>query len=638
MSKLLVNNKVTIFSILILLTILGGYAFILHDRGLPCTEAWYTYYSYCINSGDVPYKDFAYLFSPLYLYIITCFTDIFGYEILYLRLLGIVFYIFIAIGIYLTLKTIFENWIALIGSITATLYLQTEGPQVFYDYIRFMDIFSIFSTLFLLLSVKAILNDTSETKKILLLFITGLLNSCFILIKQNMGLIFWAFVIVALSVVYWYIGSKLKHYVKALMVYFCGVLIPIVLVLLPIYLNGYWDYFLMNSGKEALAAKGGLLIVLFNWWYNSFYEFLKQTNKTIFTLLCLIFFMIKCKVFKFNKIKNIECISKFIELNTNMSFHKDDIFNKCLTLVFVVGCLVSLIILKNNAEIAKISYINKNLSPYLIFEISIIILIFLIFIILKRKIHSKTTNLPENIFLACILLGAYFSISYGCGTSGGLVEGQAGLGLAFCIALFLKFTCFRGGRIFRIGIVLICLLLNIHSMEKKMLYTYEWWGVNESNYWESNMISGVPLLKGILLSKETKYMYEKIYNIITANTTVEDRIFCFPHIPIFYSITGRMDPGVYSKVQWFDVASDKFLESDIKKISEVKPKYILIYDTSNYAYDMHEKLFRNGKISGTRIMRNALMKIIKNEYTLNEKFINNNNVINLYVKNEKQTY
>lgn len=623
-------------SVISLILILGGFAYILHDKGMPCTEGWYTYYSFCINSGEIPYKDFSYLFSPFYLFTIACFTDYFGYEIIHLRILGVIFFILIGVGIYLALRTVFEDWIALISSITATLYLQTEGPQIFYDYVRFMDIFSIFSTLFLLLSVKSILKDSSGTKKILFLFITGLLNSCFILIKQNMGLIFWAFVIIALSVVYWYIESKLKDYFKAITVYFSGILIPILLVLLPIYLNGQWDYFLMNSGKEALAAKGGLLIVLFNWWYNSFYEFLKQANKTIFSLLCLIFFMRKCGVFKFNKFENIKYISKYIKINPNISFHKDDIYNKSITLLFVVGCIVALIILKYNAEIARFSYINKNLSPYLIFEISVIILIFLIFIIIKRKLYSKEPNLPENVFLACILLGAYFSISYGCGTSGGLVEGQAGLGLAFCIGLFLKFTCFNeGGRIFRIGIILICLLLNIHSMDKKMLYTYGWWGVNESNYWESNMINDVPLLKGILLSKETKYMYEKIYNIITTNTTSKDRIFCFPHIPIFYSITGRMDPGVYSKVQWFDVASDKFLESDINKIRDVKPKYILIYDTSNYVYDMHEKLFRNGKVSGTRIMRNALMKIINNEYTLSEKFINNNNVINLYVKNEK---
>ena len=66
------------------------------------------------------------------------------------------------------------------------MYMQSEVVQVFYDYVRMMDIFSCAATYFL---IKAIKND--DRKKYFIL--AGIATSLFILTKQNMGLLFWIY-------------------------------------------------------------------------------------------------------------------------------------------------------------------------------------------------------------------------------------------------------------------------------------------------------------------------------------------------------------------------------------------------------------------------------------------------------------
>ena len=78
---------------LIVFAVCAIYAGILSTRGMPPTEGWYSHYAYLMNvEGAVPYRDFELLFPPLYTYLIALFCRVFGYEILALRILGILIY------------------------------------------------------------------------------------------------------------------------------------------------------------------------------------------------------------------------------------------------------------------------------------------------------------------------------------------------------------------------------------------------------------------------------------------------------------------------------------------------------------------------------------------------------------------
>ena len=95
-----VNNKWIVIAgryryLIAVVIIAGSYAAILSERTMPFAEGWYTYYAQCINRGEIVYKDFDYLFPPFYIYTIALITKIFGYKIIVLRVVGVVFFGFI---------------------------------------------------------------------------------------------------------------------------------------------------------------------------------------------------------------------------------------------------------------------------------------------------------------------------------------------------------------------------------------------------------------------------------------------------------------------------------------------------------------------------------------------------------------
>lgn len=156
--KLLYSYRYLIGVILIC----GGYVAITFNQTMPFAEGWYTYYAKCINEGEIVYKDFDYLFTPLYIYFISFFTKVFGYKIIALRVLGIIFFVLISIFVFLALRELFNDAIATISTVTAMFFLQSEVVQIFYDYIRFMDIFSCATIYFLIKFVKSNQNEQKE--------------------------------------------------------------------------------------------------------------------------------------------------------------------------------------------------------------------------------------------------------------------------------------------------------------------------------------------------------------------------------------------------------------------------------------------------------------------------------------------
>jgi 4-amino-4-deoxy-L-arabinose transferase-like glycosyltransferase len=131
---------------------------------MPISEGWYTEYAWLINHGELPYRDFEYLFFPLYTYIIAAFTSVFGYSIVALRILGIFVFAGIGAAIYCSLAKLFDNLSGMIGAVTAAIFLQSEIGQLFYDYIRFHDLFAAW-TAFCLISVAINCYDSKSLVK-----------------------------------------------------------------------------------------------------------------------------------------------------------------------------------------------------------------------------------------------------------------------------------------------------------------------------------------------------------------------------------------------------------------------------------------------------------------------------------------
>ncbi len=592
--------------LLIILSVCACYAGILYNQTMPFAEGWYSYYAKCINRGEVVYKDFDYLFTPLYIFFIALITKIFGYKVIILRIVGIIFFCLIGTFVYLSLKELFNEEIAVIATITSVMYMQSEVVQVFYDYVRMMDIFSCAATYFL---IKAIKND--DRKKYFIL--AGIATSLFILTKQNMGLLFWIYSIILICSV----SLVLRRSVKEKLIYFItGSIVPIFITIIFMLINGSLIPFFNQTGGEAVAAKGGILPILFNWIINNMSSFINTSKFSIICLACII-------------------VSAIIKKKDEKNAINKQWLRKSEIYLFGILCIISFIVFAKVDRISKLLDGHTYLSPYSIFLIIIPIFIYYVINVIIDAVNNKEISNYKLLYIT--ITGAYFAISWGCGMSGGLSEGQGTLGVAFAIAILLNNLEFRFSNVLKLAVILVCFLLTLQCAAKKMNYTYNWWGMDESSLQESVYLSNdIEVFEGIGLSYETLNAYETVYHIVTQNTDEKDSIYCFPQIPSFYYICNRMDPGVRAKVQWFDVASDKSIDNDIKILKNKPPKAIIIYETSEYAYNSHEKLFRAGEISATRKMKQFLLNFAtQHGYTFYGRIKSTkNNSLLLYYKTD----
>lgn len=613
-----IKREKVIYWVLLLLSMLVPvvYAWMVSTRTMPYAEGWYTYYSQCMAQGAVPYKDFEYLFPPVYIYLIYAFTQIFGYKIIALRLFGVLLFALIALGVFLTVCTITgkdKAWIAFVSSCTAVFYFQSEVVQVFYDYVRVMDLFAIFATLFLIRAVKNIRQNQPAKVNLILCGICSVLVGC---LKQNMGALYIAYTLVLLVFVGLYCRQNLKQIARHLVTYILPIVVGLLLVVGLLAVNGALTSFLSMTTTDALDAKGGLLAIMFNWIPNNFDQFVRLFPQACLILLGLIL------LFAWDRYqeKNHENGAVWQAVNPLYAF------------VFAAAVLVLLFVFSFAESVADFFSPSAAFSPYLLFLVGFTAFVAMGVWILVQIIRKKQD--ADSYLLLFALSGVYVAISYGCGNSGGLAEGQATTGIAFLTAAALLWASHHWQAALRIAITCGCALLVLQSAAKKMVTTYNWWGMTEFNYWDSQEETDLPLLDGILVSEETKNVYEGIVHMVQENTSETDTIFCFPQIPIFYTLCDRMDPGTESKVQWFDVSSDGAVLSDIDVIREAQPAAIIIYDTQLSTYEAHQRLFRGNQTSSTYQMREFLFNYVyENGYTWCGNFTADANTIQLWIKN-----
>ena len=593
----------------------------LHTRTLPFAEGWYTYFARCIHDGELPYRDFEYLYPPVYIYTVALITRLFGYDLIILRRLGILFFLLITLGLYLVALEVLGKKhpvTAAIGAVCGAFYLQSEVVQTFYDYVRFMDIFSVFSLLFLIKACKGLVENRPCRKSLAL---CGLLLGVLINIKQNIGLIFAAFALVLLL----YLNLWAKRPLKVAIFDTLCLLLPLsafcLAVLGALAATGSLTGYLAMTGVAAAGAKGGLFAILFGWLYHNAGAFLAALPAALLLdgLILGVLWWQKERAVTPEK--------------------EPSLLLGTLFFAPLFGLLVAALAFP---VLGRALVPRYYLSTYTVF-LAVMPLFATLGVLGIKDMIQKTKKLTP--FLPFFMLsGAYVAISFGCGNSGGLAEGQASFGILFLVLAF-SWIASRTAMLFeekgyapsctlvvRGTLVALALTLALHSADKKLVYPYNWWGMDESDYWSCVASTDLSHLRGITLSPTTANVYGEIVAAITDNTAPDDAIFCFPQIPIFYVLADRPDPGTFTKVQWFDVASDEAVLADIERLRQAPPAAILVYHTSEYAYNAHEAAFRGGRMSGTRQMRDFLLSFTgDNGYRLYDTWQTENNTLTLWL-------
>jgi len=648
------------------------YAALISFKTMPISEGWYSEYAWQINHGNLPYRDFEYLFFPLYMFIIAGFTKIFGYSIIALRILGI--FVFGGIGamLYCLFSKLFDNFSGLIAAVIAALFLQSEVNQVFYDYIRFHDLFAIITAYLLLcvscrdaVRIKGQKNFNSllqtitsvllmlvgiigfyqlffinqPTRKIIfvflfvlgagsliislilkknkneflkdvpfLSFLCGVFVAAECMVKQSNGTLMIVFIMAYL--LYCAVTLRDNYYYKSFVGVVYGICFSFGLLLLYLVMTNSLDSFVKCCFGNALAAKGGLASTLFNWIPGALISFREEKEKAIIIILYL-YIMID---------KYIRKKDSNSEYNT-----KPIVIGGCM-LMLTSWIFVNYENLANKAAGQIDTYL-----PALVFFLGFAAFFLYAFkMLLCRLTNQKLTGIWAEYFPAFAIFGVIFAQGYGSGMSGGLATSQTAIGLGMLIALCIH-VAVKVHTVAVISLLTLCsLFLGSTFIGGKTIQTYYWWGLTQDALSQHTESVEVPLLKGIKMRETDKICYETIYKDVVTNTDCDDLIFSFPQCPIVYTMTGRHS-STYSKVQWFDVSSRESIMNDIEELRRNLPKMIICVDMPEDVYTSHEALFSGYH---TRIMKDALINEIipENNYKkLHSISLGNDYIVQTYL-------
>ncbi len=565
----------------------AAFAAFLSSRTMPIAEGWYSTYAKLVHEGAQPYVDFELLFMPLYTYIISGLTAVFGYKIIVLRIFGVVLYAAITALTYCVFTKLFKPWVAAIATVTAALYLQSEVVQIFYDYIRVFDMFTYVATLLLMLHIAKVWNDTERHSFFSWqLVLSGVFAALAFLVRQNSGAFVMAYTVLVVIFMIVYTKQKKLHSVY-LAQYIVAFIAPIAVMLAYMSANGMLSAFFSATFGDALGAKGGMMTVLFAWIPRSLKTFLQNSPiaLALAALLGLNFVLYKKK-------------------KRNDDTHNS---NALITVIFFLTLTAGMVLTYFFPSLGtNMSGLRSGNMPYVVFYI--IVAIFVVCMVWLFK--NKGSEQKSWVLKLMTLSGMAIAIGYGSGTSAGLSEGQTALAVGLIIALLLHFSEHVYMHITRILALMLSVVICLSIVSFKYDTPYSWWGLTEGNIRQATYTIDNEYLEGIKVSRKTKYGYDRILKIIDQHTQEGDSIFVFPHAPIFYLLADRY-AETYTYVQWFDVASDKAVVADIEVLRQSNPKVIVYVKIDEYVSSSHETLFRGDEQSGLVQMANAIEALVQ---------------------------
>lgn len=625
------------------------YASLISFRTLPISEGWYTEYAWQINHGNLPYRDFEYLFFPLYIYLIAGFTRIFGYSILALRIFGVFIYGGIGIVLYCMFAKLFDNLSGVIAAVTASLYLQSEVGQMFYDYIRVHDLFAVTATYLLLcVSVQCFrekANETEHKNRIVGAFVAVLVPGL-MAVSGVVGLVkypLWHFsLLLVMFAGMTLLGiaaciGRLLLYRKKLSAciesgipgtaVLCGIAVSMecmvkqsngMLMIAMVLAYLLFCAVTLRSGRFLKALCGAFYGVIFSFSILAIYLLATDSVWSFFHccfqsalgakggIMATLFQWIPTSWELFLQEKEkAAIIVMFVYIavercrRNKLSDRKDyGISGILLAGAAAAGLSWGCVYIQRLAECAAPRY-NVNLPSLVFFLCTAAFAVYGVYLLGLALKKRQPSGPWEEIFPLFSVLGAVFAQGYGSGMSGGLAASQTAIGLGLLAALCMH-TAFRArSKVLVTAACLVLLAANGTFVGRKTVQSYSWWSLNQDGIAAHTEYIDVPLLKGIRVREIDKKVYETVYQDVTAYTQPEDTIFAFPHCPIFYTMTDRHSL-TYSKVQWFDVSSQESVSRDIEAL-RANPPRVLVYTTvPDAVYEAHQTLFSVGHTGSMR--------------------------------------
>lgn len=552
------------------------------NRFYPITEGWFSTYAWLFNHGQFPYRDFYFFLTPFYLVIMSVFTAIFGYDILYLRILGLGVILLMTYFLYRNFEIIFGSAIAAFVTIIGMIYYQSNNAHITYDFIQFLTLFGLIQSYFLLRYANA--SDTEIDAGRKWVFWAGLFAGLAFLTKQSNGVMITAFSFAGLLLVS--LSKGKKEALRASFSYIGGFAGPVIITILWLLANSAFSQFFEQVLSGAIVAKGGLAQIFFSWIKGLLsYNFIVIFKDVLLVVLVFgywIYFFVGRRRINENRNKVFMLLASFIML-----------------LVVLLPFLIS------RETVNRLSWLGQIGTKYIIITAISIPIIYIsttaIFFILKKPFNRST------FLFSFVALG----FIYGTGTSAGITEVGAFAGFCLFIALMLYYRSILGlGRVF---IIIFCISLGFMLVELKYENPYFWWNVTSPDVrLKLQSTDKIKMLHGMYTSAKNIKLIEEVSTEIRSGTKPGEPVLIFPNIPVFYLFADRKPPGK-AIVHWFDFLPDGMAVKEAELIRKNRPKVIVYLDLGPTVWEAHERLFRDGKPSGQRKVNEAIMEIIKSE-------------------------
>ena len=103
---------------------------------------------------------------------------------------------------------------------------------------------------------------------------------------------------------------------------------------------------------------------------------------------------------------------------------------------------------------------------------------------------------------------------------------------------------------------IIVLLVFITGLSQKLVCSYSWWGDPMALYWEKTETIDIEPVKGFKFSPQEKKKYEKLYEVIKANTNDDSTIWGFPHCKVFNVLLDNYNMDGFVPVLYYDVCAE----------------------------------------------------------------------------------
>lgn len=514
--------------------------FIFYNKFYQPTEGWWQTFGYLINEGLIPYKDFSSAIVPFFMYINAFLLNIFGDKLIIFRIFGIFTILMTMLLLQWLLSKLTNKTSATIAVFVAFALNMSTPVYLAYDYSSYVDILLVLA----LISYYNIL----KSEKIYLVISSSLLIGIFLaslfLMKQNIGTFFGLSIIISILI---YCRFKFLSLISLILTF----TLVIIKFSTLIDMQSATSEILLNND-----AKGSIYTILF--------RFISDSKNLKILILSILLTFIVLLLQKYKHL--IETNSYWNKYKSNKKIH--------VFIIFIMSCIYLVLFL----------HIEPFYSDFLtvIIIITISTFLFIIYnVIIKNFVNINDKYIP---FIIPIVALAY------CTTH---TAGYNFIGMYFVVAFSLAYIIYELKDFkFKEYLYLALIVLMISIMISKIFVPYNWWGLKQGNIFEAKYETNYKQLEGIKVDKKTKDLFDTVKYNIDKYSVLNDDLYVYPHIPIFYFLHNKKPP-VKSIIQWFDFATTFQLKRDLIVLEKKLPKIIVMLKAPEFVYKGHYNLLKH---------------------------------------------